>query len=117
MRRKLDSGQWFYHKGGQLHNQKKQNAISEKDRLDKAVKAITKRLATNQISMLSIVSCTKIIKDDIPANFESLHKEDKIEGSEESTSQAEPNDESSTRNSSKRSCEGILPEVMIKASQ
>ena len=75
MRREFYSGRWFDHKGGQLHNQKKQNAISEKDRLDKAVNAETKRPATKQSSMISIVSCTNISKDDSPDNVSSLHKE------------------------------------------
>ena len=39
MRRQFDSGRWFDHKGGQLNNQKKNNAISEKSWIDKAVKA------------------------------------------------------------------------------
>ena len=74
MRRKIDPGLWFDHKGGQLHNQKKHNVISEMDRLDKSVKAETKRPSTNQSSMISIVSHTKISKDDSPANVASLHK-------------------------------------------
>ena len=71
MRNQFDYGRCFDHKGGQLHNQKKHNAISEKAWLDKAVRAGTKRPATNQISMLSIVSCTNIIKDDSPNNVAS----------------------------------------------
>ena len=46
MRRQFDYGRWFDDKGGQVHNQQK-NKISEKDRLDKAVKARTKRPSTN----------------------------------------------------------------------
>ena len=74
MRRKFDSGHWFDHKGGQLHNQKKRTAISEKAHLDKSVKAGTKLPATNQSSMLSIASRTKRSKDDSPSNVASLHK-------------------------------------------
>ena len=81
------------------------------------MRAGTKRPATNQSSMISIVSCTKISKYDSPDNLASLHKEDKGKGGEDSKSQAEPNYESSTSNSSKISCEGIFPEVMIKYSQ
>ena len=75
MRRKFDSGFWFDHKGGQLHNQKKHNAISEKARLDKSVKAGTKHPTTNQSSIISIVIHNKRNKDDSPANAASLQKE------------------------------------------
>ena len=71
MRRQFDSVRWFDHKGVQLNHQKKHNAISDKAWLDKSSKAGTKRPATNQISMLSIVSCTNIIKDDSPNNVAS----------------------------------------------
>ena len=92
MRNQFDSGRWFYHKVGQLHNQKKQNEISKNARLDKSVEAGTKRLATKQSSMISIVSRTKRIKYDSPTSIVSLHKEDKVEAGEESKYQAEPND-------------------------
>ena len=82
MRRQFDSDRWFDHKGGQLHNLHKYNAISEKARLDKEVKAGTKHRETKQSSMLSICSRTKRIKDYIPDNSAYLHKEDKGEGSE-----------------------------------
>ena len=117
MRNQFDSGRWFYHKVGQLHNQKKQNEISKNARLDKSVEAGTKRPATKQSSMLSIVILTKRTKEDSSTNVASLHKEDKLEGGEEYKYQAEPNYECSTSKISERLCEGILPEVISKASQ
>ena len=74
IRRHFDSRSWFDHKGGQLHNHKKHNEISEKAWLDKASNTGTNTPATNQISMISIVSHTKRSKYDIPANVASLHK-------------------------------------------
>ena len=73
MRSQFYSGRWFDHKGGQLHNHKKHNVISDKARIDKAVKAGTKRPETNQSSIISIVSLTKISKDHIKDNVTSLH--------------------------------------------
>ena len=77
MMRNFDSWHFFDHKGGQFHNQKKHNAISEKARIYKAAKAGTKLPSTKQSSMLSIVSRTNRRKYDSTANSESLHKEDK----------------------------------------
>ena len=117
MRMYFDYGRWFDHKGGQLHNNKKQNAISEKAWLDKSVKSGTNHPATNQSSMLPIVSCTNRSKYYSPANVASLHKEDIVEGGGEYKSQAESNYEISTSKSSKISCEGIFPEMMSKYSR
>ena len=114
MRKQFDSRRWFDHKGSQFHNQKKQNAISDKSCLDKAVKAGTKCPATKQSSIVSIVSRTKRRKYDVPDNVASLHKEYKVEGGEDSRSQAEPNYEISTSKSSKISCEVILQELISK---
>ena len=77
----------------------------------------TKRLATKQSSILSIFSCTNRIKYDSRTNVAFLHKEDKLEGGEEYKYQAEPNYECSTSKISERLCEGIMPEVISKASQ
>ena len=111
MMSQFDSWRQFDHKGGQLHNQKNQNAISQKAWLDKEVNAGTTCLSTNQSSMIYIVSRTQKRKYDSTAKVESLHKENKGEGGEESKSQVEPNDESSTSKISKRSCEGIFPKA------
>ena len=45
MKSHFEYGRWLDHKGGQLHKQKKYNAISEKAWIDKSVKAGTKRPA------------------------------------------------------------------------
>ena len=66
--------------------------------------------------MMSIVIQKNRINADSLDNVASLHKEDKGEGSEQFKYKAEPNDDSSTRKSSKISCEGIFTEVMSKAS-
>ena len=73
-RRQFIYGYWFDHKGGQLHNHKKQNEISEKARLDKSPKTGTKRPETKQSSMISIVIHTKRSNDNSAANVVSLHK-------------------------------------------
>ena len=69
MRRNFYSWHWIDLKRGQLRYQKKQNVISEKAWLDISVKAETKRTATKQSSIISIVSLTKRSIDDSPANL------------------------------------------------
>ena len=52
MMSQFDSWPWFDHKGSQFHNQKKQNAISEKAWFDKVVNAGAKLPATKKISVI-----------------------------------------------------------------